>query len=429
MDLKGVTICGQSNHTNICDDETTLEKIYVPPQSLAIKSCGGITFSDESIYNDDDEDMVEDHYVQESLSRLSSTENLDNFDESESISAEENREQYEVERTRNFVRNHMGIDIKLEPSLQKFETDKQTEERLKKAFTLQKALLKRSFTALSMTLHTNTRNTDKQDTVQPKANLITCSRIDIDLRSDFPPKADIKSYKKFSEQVPNVKLIRNEYEPSKNSRSVSIANVSNTLSSYGHLTQSAESKRWPMRHLTWSLSSTSRKRNYLHEHLHIDLGIKGITIRNKSRFTTDISRRTQSATSARQSYSHPASIESRPLKRPQTANLPYTGCRKNCDGLFEKLVSEPLANSDELYPNKSLLTTFHHGFRSFWPIGRKINVIKNKRPLELNSYSRAIERNQIPIKANQSTDILKRVPVNDVQQRIPVSSRTKLHVP
>jgi len=146
--------------------------------------------------------------------------------------------------------------------------------------------------------------------------------------------------------------------------------------------------------------ATARDRN-------INLNLEGLPLEQRERRVP--ARRAQSAHPLGRS---PSTVTPKPpaeprtlVKRPQTASVPMTYTKHTDSKKTEILSVQPFANSDELYPNKSALTTYHHGFKSIWPIGRRINQIHSTKPFngqEMNSYSRAIERRQLPFKGNHN---------------------------
>ena len=344
---------------------------------------------------DEDEDKIDDECVRESLSRFS---NLP--EESIESSDDEKIEKTDVKtksfpRTGEFSNEYMYYELERSPTEEEIQQQLTEELEVKLRFTrahmLQNAILKRSNTVPALIRYVpkppNTKNIN--------ANGIKCSHIDIDLRCEIPPKADIKSLRQFSDRVQSARTRpKNAYfDTAFLERKMSIVDMSDSLAE--NLSPEGDNK-WRSRPLTASRSSHPPK----HAHNAWDRENK-----------TPRPRRSQSAIPrihGRERSVSPVSRD-RQTPRPQTANLTYTTPRRtipdlNCAKLqkmgdFTVVTSEPFAKSDLLYPRKSLLTSYHHGFKSIWPIGRKINVLQNKRPFEsfeMNSYSRSVEREEIP---------------------------------
>lgn len=370
--------------------------------------------------NEDDEDMIDPLHVHESLSRVSSSESLLKLDlESDDRLPQDSSSDYTDERVRHFVNEHTYIEIKPTPSppseeehLRQEELKRIAEERISMAQTLERAILKRSFTAPSFTLYRS--KLERPQTARPSVNGISCSHIAIDLRCDAPPKADIKSYRQFKERVSSARSSRRDNDKMLHKKEMSVIDISDNIQADS---LNSSRRKWPMRPLTRPKSPVARRIVSPSENqFSIDLETDEFEKRNKDRNKT-VRRRAKSAVPLQRSSSPSLSIqgEGRSKVRPLTASLPYTSSRLKEDRKRDVLVVEPFANSDELYPNKSALTTYHHGFKSIWPIGRKINLIQTKRPFrafEMNSYSRAIERSQLPFKGDHSIKISTQVTDN-----------------
>ena len=367
----------------------------------------------EAIYsgNEDDEDMVDPLHVHESLSRVSSSESLLKLDlgADDRLPQESDDEEYATERVINFVNEQTYIEIKPKsPTPDEIERQEEikriADERVSRAQILEKAIIRRSFVTPAMTIYKS--KLERPQTARPSVNGINCSHIDIDLRCDEPPKADIKSLRQFKERVNSARSSRRD-EQKQLAKTVGVIDISERVNSNQNLQNQTDRQKWPMRPLTRPRSPIGRKLySPCEKQFSLDLETDEFERLSSRREPRD-RRRAKSAAPLRRSCSPSLSItgESKQIKRPQTASLPYTSSRYENDKKRDVLVVEPLANADELYPNKTALTTHHHGFRSIWPIGRKINLIQTKKPFqafEMNSYSRNIERKLFPFKGDHS---------------------------
>lgn len=347
--------------------------------------------------NEEDEDMIEAHLVHESLSRVSSNESLTKLNELDTEKPNE--------RVLNFVNEYNTVYVEVigDPSPEVLKANKETDERLDRATILQRAISKQSFTSPRMTVCKS--NTSRPQTARPSVNGIHCSHIDIDLSCDAPPKADIKSYRNFSDRIKSAGSSSERSSAFSSARNMTVIDIADRINAEGSSSPSSERCRWPLRPLTRPRSPLT-KRPSNKQDKQISLELKCVSAGKKP--SNKRHSRAKSALPVGRCVS-PVHLSSQTYpKRPQTASLPYTSSRLSNDRKRDVLVSEPFANSDELYPNKSMLTTFHHGFRSIWPIGRKINLIQNKRPFEsfeMNSYSRSVERCQFPLKGDHSINI------------------------
>ncbi|XP_045181728.2 uncharacterized protein LOC123540609 isoform X2 [Mercenaria mercenaria] len=368
----------------------------------------------DAIYsgNEDDEDMIDPLHVHESLSRVSSSDSLLKLDlESDERLPQDSSDEDAEERVRNFVNEHTYIEIQPTPPRatqeeieRQVEIKRLAEERINRAHTLERAIMQRSFTSPALTLYRS--KLERPLTARPSVNGIHCSHIDIDLRCDEPPKADIKSMRQFKERVNSARSSRRDNQ-NQFRRNMSVIDISESIYSDENLQNETDRQKWPMRPLTRPRSPVGRKLFSPCEKLFsLDLETDEFERLNQSREKRG-RRRAKSAAPLRRSCSPspPVTGVRKNTERPMTASLPYTSSRYENDKKRNVLVVEPLANADELYPNKTTLTTFHHGFRSIWPIGRKINLIQTKKPFqafEMNSYSRNIERRQFPFKADHN---------------------------
>lgn len=363
-----------------------------------------------AVYNDDedDEDMVDPLHVHESLSRVSSTESLVNLDiESDRRLPHDSAEDLAGERIRNFVNEHTYVEVKPTSPLKQ-----NAEERMNKLSYLQNAILKRSFTAPSLTVHRS--KIERPQTARPSLNGIPCSHIDIDLRCETPPKADIKSYRQFTERVRSTRSSNRYQDSYQSNQKMSIIDISESINPEEYLHCQKDRHKFPTRPLTRPRSPMARRAFCPSvKQFRVDSETDELDRICKDR-DSRVRRRVQSARPLRRSQSLSVVGNRKHIERPQTATIPYTSSKHEHNRRRDVLVVEPLANADELYPNKSTLTTYHHGFKSIWPIGRKINMIQTKRPFqafEMNSYSRAIERNQFPFKADHSVKTTTQEPV------------------
>ena len=401
---------------DISDDEE------IPSESNKSKSRKRTSISTCDIYttdNEDDEDMVEAHHVHESLSRVSSMESLDDF--KDKLPKEDDNKE---DRIMSFVNQHMYIEIRQDSEeteivdKEELETKseiKQTvdEQKIARAQILEKAILRRSATTPILTVAKS--RTDKPVIPKPSVNGHICSHIDIDLTCESPPKADIKSKILFNERVKSARLNRSRPESARSTRSVAVVDISETVGNETNMSQVAEKSRWPMRPLTRPRSPGVRR-------------VQSATSRNSSTDVTKLSidvisdrtPRGRSATPFSRTRSAVFTNSDLPKQtmphRPQTARsystsrtieTPITQYEKKDN--ISVVVTEPFKSSEELYPRKTLLTRYHHGFKSIWPIGRKANLIRNKRPFsafEMNSYSRSIERNEFPLHIEENVSKL-----------------------
>ena len=340
----------------------------------------------------EDEDKIDDECVRESLSRFS------NLPEDSSESSDDESAKKTDAKTRSYSRagefsnEYMYYELDESPTeeqkQQRISEEIKTKIRFTRAQMLQNAIFKRANTVPELIRYVPKPPSAKNTNV----NGITCSHIDIDLRCEIPPKADIKSLRQFTDRVQSARTRPKSayFDKAFLERKMSIVDMTDTLAE--NLDSEVETK-W----LSWPRTARS-PRPPRHAH--------GETERKTPR-----QRRTQSAVPRMHGSDRSLSPVSRDRQtpRPQTANMTYTAPRRtipdlNCAklqkmGEFTVVTSEPFAKSDQLYPRKSLLTSYHHGFRSIWPIGRKINVLQDKRPFEsfeMNSYSRSIERQEIP---------------------------------
>ena len=350
--------------------------------------------------NEDDEDMIEAHLVHESLSRVSSTESMNKLNELDTEKPNE--------RVLNFVNEYKTVYVEVigDPDPEVIQAKRESDERFDKAQTLQKAILKHSFTSPQLTVYKSTAI--KPQTAKPSVNGISCSHIDIDLSCEAPPKADIKSYRNFSERVKSARTSREMFSPLQSESKMSVIDMTDRINSGGSSSPSSERSRWPLRPLTRPRSPLTKKPgNKIDKHISLELKCVTMAEMNKHGLRGKIVR-AKSAVPIGRCISPVHQGPKTSSMRPQTATIPYTTSRLDADRKRDILVSQPFANADELYPNKSMLTSFHHGFKSFWPIGRKVNVLQKKRPFEafeMNSYSRAIERCQFPFKGDHSISL------------------------
>ncbi|XP_052763489.1 uncharacterized protein LOC128205681 isoform X1 [Mya arenaria] len=359
--------------------------------------------SARAIYDDnqEDEDMVEAHHVHESLSRVSSTESLSKLEDLES--------EMPTERVKNFVNEIMRIDLPKSPTSGELNVKLKESDRLTRAEYLQNAILQRSATAPSLTVSKS--NTGRPDTA--RRSDIPCSHINIDLTLDTTPKANVRTVRQGRERSTSARSSR---DVNGTSVSVSVIDLMKNVSNDENRSPVSERCRWPTRLLTRP-RSPHMKMPYSQREQKIDLNLGGRHIeaheriplpQRRAQSAHPLSRTTASATSRTPATPKP------PIKRPQTASLPMTYRKPEPNKETVILSVHPFANSDALYPNKNLLTSYHHGFKSIWPTGRKINFIQNKKPFEsfeLNSYSRAIERKQFPFKTKHNTSIKQATPV------------------
>ncbi|KAL4217916.1 hypothetical protein ACF0H5_022655 [Mactra antiquata] len=404
---------------DIYDDDLNMRdnSIESPPASGIHQTTPRSLYDDD----DDDEDMVDPLHVHESLSRVSSLETLD---EEENIISDHRLPEgnsNEYDRVRNFVNEHMYLEITpdSDDEIQNEINTKLMEKRIETATHLEQAILRRSNTTPLTTVYTS--RIERPLSAKPSVNGIPCSHIDIDLRCQSPPKADIKSYKQFTERVRSARSNRKTNESYHTGRNMSIVDISDCgpIVSDENTQHSRERQKWPNRPLTRPRSPISRRTYCIpNEKLSIDLETNDLKRCGTAKHTL-VNRRAKSATPLRRSVSPSFSVNGIGQKpeRPKTAHLPYTKSRNELNPKRDVLVVQPLANADELYPNKTKLTTFHHGFKSIWPIGRKINLIQTKKPFqsfEMNSYSRAIERNQFPFKGDHNIRLT--TPVHDNTQ-------------
>jgi hypothetical protein len=367
----------------------------------------------EAIYsgNEDDEDMVDPLHVHESLSRVSSSDSLLKLDleSDERLPQESDDEEYTTERVINFVNEQTYIEIKPKsPTQEEIEREEELKriatERINRAHILEQAIIQRSFITPSLTIYKS--KLERPMTARPSVNGINCSHIDIDLRCTEPPKADIKSMRQFKERVNSARSSRRE-EQKQLAKTVGVIDISERVHSHQNLQNQTDRQKWPMRPLTRPRSPIGRKLfSPCEKRFSLDLETDEYERLSHKREPRD-RKRAKSAAPLRRSCSPSLTVtgERKQIKRPQTASLPYTSSRYENDKKRDVLVVEPLANADELYPNKTALTTHHHGFRSIWPIGRKINLIQTKQPFkafEMNSYSRNIERRLFPLKGDHS---------------------------
>ena len=343
----------------------------------------------------EDEDKLDDECVRESLSRFS------NFPKDSNESSDDEMVKRTDLKTRSYPRigefsnEYMYYELDQSPTEEQLQQRMSEEMKSKIKFTraqmLQNAIFKRANTVPELIRYVPKPPNAKTSNV----NGITCSHIDIDLRCEIPPKADIKSLRQFTDRVQSARTRPKSayFDAAFLERKMSIVDMTGSLAE--NLDSEIENK-WRSRPLTTPRSP--------HPPRHAPNGWEK---ENK----TPRPRRSQSAVPrihGRDRSLSPVSRD-RQTPRPQTANMTYTAPRRtipdlNCAKLqkmgdFTVVTSEPFAKSDQLYPRKSLLTSYHHGFRSIWPIGRKINVLQDKRPFEsfeMNSYSRSIEREEIP---------------------------------
>ena len=363
------------------DDESELQKLTSSKTKLGKQT--------ESDIGDIDEDKIDDECVRESLSRVSDVSLTEQDAEEEGMMPSVHIQS--GGRNGAFVDEYMYVGVD--------ETDEEIASRMKtgvkltRAQMLQEAILKRSMTEPAL-MH---RYVPKPPTT-PKTNIngIKCSHIDIDLRLDIPPKADIKSIKEFNSRVQSARTRPKSayFDPSLLERKMSIVDMTQVVSEPA-FNLDEDSANWPSRPmrpkscrgqrlapLNWERETSARK-----------------------------PKRSQSAApfSSRRHHSPSPGPQDRHLVRPKTANLTYSVSRRtiadlDCTRLekrgdFTVATTDPFVRSDKLYPRKTLLTSYHHGFKSIWPIGRNINVLQNKRPFsafEMNSYSRAVERQEFP---------------------------------
>ena len=348
-----------------------------------------------------DEDKIDDECVRESLSRFSSLSpegSLNSADEKEHVS---DSKLPLIKSTNNFVNAYMYVEVDRMPTEEDLMENLQSTVRLTKAEKLQKAILKRSNTEPTII-----RYVPKSPTT-PRTNIngVKCSHIDIDLSCKMPPKADIKSLRQFSDRVQSARTRTKHavFDGAVLERKMSVVDMTQLVSDKA-LTSDGETSKWTTRPPTRPKSSRS------HRH----------TVHAWEReVQTARPLRSQSAApriNRREGSESPAPRD-RNLPRPMTANLTYSsprrtvpdvGCAKlEKRGDFTVVTSDPFTKSDQLYPRKSLLTSYHHGFKSIWPIGRSINVLQNKRPFdsfEMNSYSRAVERDEFPFQGETSLE-------------------------
>lgn len=397
---------------DIYDDELNMKDNKSPPESAVHQTTPRDLYGDD----DDDEDMVDPLHVHESLSRVSSLESLAELEKD--LNPDQRLpivKSNDYDRVRNFVNEHMYLEIRpdtppgdSEYVEQSHESRRiQKESRIEAVSHLEQAILKRSSRGNLITVYTS--RTERPPSAKPSVNGIPCSHIDIDLRCESPPKADIKSYKQFTDRVNSARSSRKTHKSNDTGRRMSIVDLSHDgmLTSDDNSHFAKDRQKWPTRPLTRPRSPISRRTYVIpNEKLSIDLETHDQR-RTGSARSRQVNRRAQSATPMRRSASPSLSLSGVGQKpeRPKTAQLPYTKSRNENNPKRDALVIQPLSNADELYPNKTKLTTYHHGFKSIWPIGRKINLIQTKKPFqafEMNSYSRAIERNQFPFKGDHT---------------------------
>lgn len=402
---------------DVYDVDMSEEEPDDPANTPRQQLCTPFKTSDIYSGNEDDEDMIEAHHVHESLSRVSSNQSLDKL---ETLDTEQ-----PTDRVRNFVieSTTMYVEVQGEPDPELNQPDEEFDQRFDRAKTLQKAILKHSATAPQLTVYKS--NVSRPQTARPSENGIQCSQIDIDLTCEAPPKADIKSYRQFNDRIKSAKTYREIYSSSDKPRNMSVIDMVDKITSTGDPSPSSERCRWPLRPLTRPRSPlTKRPQSRLEKQISLEL--QCISVENAKQKRNKVLARARSANFDRRCVSPVHQSPKTPLRRPQTACLPYTTSKLDTDRKREVLVTEPFANSDELYPNKAKLTSCHHGFKSIWPIGRKINLIQNKRPFEsfeLNSYSRAIERSQFPFRGDHSISVRSETPT--VVGKEPVKPLTK----
>lgn len=356
------------------------------------------------VENEDDEDMIEARHVRESLSRVSSSESLDKLKELDTEKPND--------RVRNFVNeyNTMYVEVEGEPDPEVLVVKKETDTRFERAQTLQKAILKHSSTAPQLTMYRS--NVNRPQTARPSIRGPQCSHIDIDLTCEAPPRAAIKSHRHFDDRIKSARMSREMENAARRETqrqlSTKSIDITNGAPENGNSSAVSDWCRWPLRPLTRPRSPVAKRPAHQSDK-QINLDLKCVSAENNKQTNKRATyKRSKSANHIERCVSPARSISRSPTRRPQTAHLSYTGSRLENDVKRDVLTSKPFANADELYPNKTVLTSFHHGFRTIWPIGRKINVIQNKRPFEafeMNSYSRSIERGQCPFKGDHSIKV------------------------
>ena len=378
------------------DDESELGKPASPQETSVGKHAESFDICEE------DEDKIDDECVRESLSRVSDVSPLEQYESDEEGGRISKVQMYGTERSDAFVDEYMYFGVDRIPTEEDLAARMQTSMKLTRAQMLQNAILKRANT-LPALLH---RYVPKPPPT-PKTNIngIKCSHIDIDLTCEVPPKADIKSVKQFNRRVQSARSRTKSayFDPSLLDRKMSVVDMTQIVLE-DTFTSDEDASRWPARPIT-------RPKSSHHQRL-LPMAWEKDTRPQRPR-------RAQSATPHvnRRQHSKSPGPQGRHLARPETANLTYSASRRtvpdiNCarlekQGDFTVVTSDPFVKSDKLYPRKTLLTSYHHGFKSIWPIGRNINVLQNKRPFssfEMNSYSRAIERQEFPFRGDLGLD-------------------------
>ncbi|XP_052236591.1 uncharacterized protein LOC127848266 isoform X1 [Dreissena polymorpha] len=368
--------------------------------------CSEIKASPRAIYDveQDDEDMVDAHHVHESLSRVSSSESLSKLDDLES--------EMPTERVRNYVNDIFHIELPKSPRGNN-DGKKIDDEKLAKAEYLQSVILNRTSSSPNITVSKS--SSGRPMSARRPDSIIPCAQVNIDLTLDTPPKADIRTFRKSTERSKSAttpresqRAVVDNISHSKTIKHIRVIDLLNGPVNDENVSPSVERSRWPVRLLTRPRSPVM-KRPFTRTEKSVSLNLDCIPVERQEKPTFN-QKRAKSANPLGRSMPHTPNTSKTNTLRPKSASLSNTSApisyrKSEPDKNTELLAAKPFANADLLYPNKSMLTMFHHGFRSIWPIGRKINLIQNKRPFEkfeMNSYSRAIERQQYPFKGNHN---------------------------